>query len=109
MNDFKPSDFANLGQPMCSRAWGKSELEWIALAYVQALAADGDTWKPLTKAQTMALLTDEQRRHTHGLLKDDFYDGWFQSVRDRITDSDGALSVGGFWNEFRLGQGKSGD
>lgn len=101
MTEFKPSDFANLGQPMCSR-WSKSEIEWIALAYVQALASDGDTWKSLTKAQTRALLTDEQRLHTHGLLKENCQDDWFQSVRDQITDSDGALGVGGFWNEHRL-------
>jgi len=45
---YPPSYFANRGQPCCSR-WGKSEIEWIALAYVQALANDGDTWKKLSR------------------------------------------------------------
>lgn len=99
--DIRPSDFANLGQPCCSR-WGKSEIEWIALAYAQALANDGDTWKRLSKKQTYALLTDEQKRDVHGMLTDDFYDHWFEAVRNQITDADGALGVGGFWNEYRL-------
>lgn len=106
MNTYKPSDFAKLGQPNCSR-WGKSEIEWIALAYVQALANDGDTWKKLTREQTKALLTDEQKRYTHGLLDHDFYQGWFDAVSNQITDAEGALGVRGFWNEWRLGQGKN--
>jgi hypothetical protein len=100
---FPPSRFASLGQPCCSR-WGKSEVEWIALAYVQALANDGDTWKRLTREQTYALLTDEQKRRVYGMLTDDFdpYKRWFESVADQITDSDGALGVHGFWNMHRL-------
>lgn len=98
--DMPPSFFASLGQPSCSR-WGKSEIEWIALAYVQALANDGDTWKRLSREQTYALLTDEQRAQVHGLLTDNFYDGWFQSVSDQITDSDGAFGVRGFWHRGR--------
>jgi hypothetical protein len=90
-----PSYFAKQGQPCCSR-WGKTEIELIALAYVQALANDGYTWKKLTREQTYTLLTDEQKRRLHGLL-DAFYEGWFQSVSNLITDSDGAFSVGGFW------------
>jgi len=96
-----PSCFVELGQPCCSR-WGKSEIEWIALAYVQALANDGDTWKRLTRAQTSALLTDEQRRHVHGLLDYDGYQHWFDAVADQITSAEGALGVHGFWNEYRL-------
>jgi hypothetical protein len=101
--DIRPSHFAQLGQPCCSR-WGKSEIEWIALAYVQALANDGDTWKRLSREQTYALLTDEQKRHVHGMLTDDFdvYERWFEAVRDQITDACGALGVRGFWNEHRL-------
>jgi hypothetical protein len=93
-----PSYFANLGQPCCSR-WGKSEIEWIALAYVQALASDGDTWKKLTKKQTYELLSDDQKARTHGLLTfdDELYDHWFALVSNQITDSDGARGVGGFW------------
>lgn len=101
--DLRPSHFVALGQPMCSR-WAKSEIEWIALAYVQALANDGDTWKRLTREQTYALLTDEQKRYLYGILTDDFepYVHWFDAVSDQITDADGALGVRGFWNEYRL-------
>lgn len=100
---FPPSRFANLGQPCCSR-WGKSEIEWIALAYVQALANDGDTWRRLSREQTYALLTDEQKRWTYGILTDAFepYERWFEAVANQITDSDGALGVRGFWNMHRL-------
>lgn len=107
MSTFKPSDFANLGSPSCSR-WGKSEIEWIALAYVQALANDGDEWKRLTREQTYALLTDEQKRHTHGMLRfdDEIDKRRFKAVADQITNAEGALGVGGFWNEYRLAQGK---
>lgn len=95
-----PSFFASLGQPMCSR-WAKSELEWIALAYVQALANDGDTWKRLSREQTYALLTDEQRNTVHGMLTGAFYEHWFQSIANQITGSDGAFGVGGFWHRGR--------
>jgi hypothetical protein len=107
MSDFKPSDFARLGNPSCSR-WGKSEIEWIALAYVQALANDGDTWKRLTREQAYELLTDEQKRRTCGMLShDDEKDKyWFDLVSNQITDSDGALGVRGFWNKHRLAQGE---
>ena len=100
---FPPSRFASLGQPCCSR-WGKSEIEWIALAYVQALANDGDTWKRLSRERTYELLTDEQKQHVYGMLTDDFepYTHWFDAVADQITDSDGALGVRGFWNMHRL-------
>lgn len=98
--DMPPSFFAQLGTPCCSR-WGKSELEWIALAYVRALANDGDTWKRLSREQTYALLTDEQKNAVHGMLTVEFYDDWFQSVRNQITDSDGAFGVGGFWHRGR--------
>lgn len=95
---FPPSYFANLGQPMCSR-WGKSEIERIALAYVQALAADGDTWKRLSRKQAYDLLSHEQRMHVHGMLTfdDALYERWFDAVSNQITDSDGAFGVRGFW------------
>lgn len=98
--DMPPSFFAQLGQPCCSR-WCKSEIEWIALAYVQALANDGDTWKRLSREQTYLLLSDKQKLHCRGMLDGDFYDDWFQSISKRITDSDGAFSVGGFWHRGR--------
>jgi hypothetical protein len=93
-----PSYFANLGQPCCSK-WGKSEIERIALAYVQALANDGDTWKKLTREQTNQLLTEEQKRHVHGMLEIDIdtYRWWFKLVSDQIVDSEGAFGVRGFW------------
>ena len=95
-----PSFFAQLGTPCCSR-WMKSELEWIALAYVQALANDGDIWKRLSRERTYELLTEAQKLRTCGMLTHNFYDDWFQSVSNRITDSDGAFSVGGFWHRGR--------
>jgi hypothetical protein len=103
VTDYKPSDFAALGNPSCSK-WGKSEFEWIALAYVQALANDGDTWKPLTREQTYNLLTDEQKRSTHNQLIYDGYQHRFDAIAEQITDSDGALGVGGFWSKHRLEQ-----
>ena len=99
---YKPSDFAKLGKPCCSR-WGKSEIEQLALAYVEALAAAGDTWRKLSKKETYDLLTDDQLRFVHFLLKDGYYDHWFEMIRDQISDSDGALGVRGFWNTCRLG------
>lgn len=98
--DMPPSFFAQLGQPSCSK-WCKSEIEWIALAYVQALANDGDTWKRLSREQTHALLTDRQKPHVCGMLEGDFYEHWFRSVSNQITDSDGAFGVGGFWHRGR--------
>lgn len=93
---YPPSYFASRGAPSSSK-WGKSEIEWIALAYVQALANDGDTWKSLTREQTRERLTAEQDRQVHGLLTGDYYQRWFDMVSDQITDSDGAFGVGGFW------------
>lgn len=98
---FKPSDFANLGQPCCS-IWGKSEIEWLALAYVQALAAGGDTWRKLSREETRDLLTDKQRRSVHFLLKDDYYKRWFDMVSEQISDADGAFGVRGFWHKGRF-------
>lgn len=93
-----PSYFAKLDLPCCSR-WGKTEIESIALAYVQALANDGDTWKKLTRKQTYDLLSKEQTRFVGTFLTSDFgvYEHWFKLVSNQITDSDGALGVGGFW------------
>jgi hypothetical protein len=93
-----PSYFANLGQPTCS-IWGKSELEWIALAYVQALANDGDVWKSLTREQTYNLPAEEQRGRVHCLLTFEYYDHWFLAVSSRLKDAEGAFSVRGFWRK----------
>lgn len=101
LQDIRPSHFVNLGQPCCSR-WGKSEIEWVTLAYVQALANDGDTWKRLSRERTYELLTDEQKRHVHGFLTDEYYERWFEMISRQITNAEGALGVGGFWNEYRL-------
>lgn len=102
VDQYPPSYFANLGQPMCSR-WSKSEPEWLALAYVQALAADGDTWKTLTRDQVFDLLTVEQRRTVHYALRsNDAIDiSRFERVRNFITDSNAAFAVGGFWSKQR--------
>lgn len=96
-----PSHFVAMGQPNCSR-WGKSEIEWLALAYVQALAKDGDTWKKLSRKQVYDLLTDEERQYVHNMLTMDFpaYQHWFDAVSDQITDAAGAFGVRGFWNEY---------
>ena len=101
ITEYKPSDFARLGQPMCS-CWGKSEIEWLALAYAQALAAGGDTWRKLSREEVSALITDEQRRLVHFSLKDDRYKRWFDMVSEQLSSSDGALGVRGFWNERRI-------
>lgn len=107
MSDYKPSEFAALGNPSCSR-WGKSEVEWIALGYVQALANDGDTWKRLTREQVLELLTPEQLQRVYEpQLTDDYYKFRFDAVADQITDSDGALGVGGFWNTMRLDKARA--
>lgn len=87
---------------MCSR-WGKSEIEWLALAYVQALVNDGDNWKKLTRERVLALLTDEQQQGgVYALLKFDYedcpYKYWFELVSEQITDAEGAFGVRGFWN-----------
>lgn len=95
-SNWKPSDFAAMGNPSCSR-WGKSEFEWIALAYVRALANDGDTWKTLTREQTYNLLTDEQKRDVHNQL-DEHYQHRFDAIAGQITGAIGALKVGGFWD-----------
>jgi hypothetical protein len=98
---FPPSYFAGLGSPSCSR-WGKSEFEWIALAYVQALANDGDTWKPLTREQTYSLLTDEQKNRTHSQLTYDGYQYRFDAVSRQIDSAEGAFGVGGYWSRPRV-------
>lgn len=97
---FPPSYFANLGQPLCS-IWGKTEIERLALAYVQALAKDGDKWKRLSRKQVYKLLSDEQKRFIHTMLtfNNDHYIHWFELVSDQITDSDGAFGVKGFWRK----------
>lgn len=104
MSEYKPSDFAKLGQPMCSR-WGKTEIESIAEAYVLALTVDGDTWKLLTKKQVRELLSEEQQGFAWHFLRDGEYDNWFDMVARQIDSSDGALGVRGFWNEHRLAHG----
>jgi hypothetical protein len=102
MNDIRPSAFVNMGQPMCFR-WGKSEIEWLALAYVQVLAKDGDTWKKLSRERVYELLSDKEKRFVHDMLTSDFdvYQHWFESVSNQITDAAGAFGVGGFWNEYQ--------
>ena len=100
MSDIPPSAFARMGEPCCSR-WGKSELEWLALAYVQALVKNGNTWKKLSREQVYSLLSDEEKTYVHSMLTDNFYKHWFELVRDQITDAEGAFGVGGFWNRYR--------
>lgn len=100
-NEYPPSAFAALGQPMCSK-WAKSEIEWLALAYVQALAAGGDTWRKLSKHEVYNLLTEEQRGDVYGMLSDEYYDRWFKLVQNQLSSSEGALEVRGFWSEHRI-------
>ena len=92
----RPSFFAKAGHPSCSR-WGKTEIEVIALAYVQALANNGDKWDRLTRQQVLDLLTKDQAMRAGSLLTHDYYQRWFDMVADQITDADGAFGVGGFW------------
>jgi hypothetical protein len=89
MSDKPPSYFAALGQPCCS-CWGKSENEWIAEAYVRALAKDGDVWKRLTREQVFALLTPDEMGSAYQLLKFDWHQGYFDMVADTLVDADGA-------------------
>ena len=42
-SELKPSYFAELGIPRCS-CFRKSELEWLSLDYIKALALSGDSW-----------------------------------------------------------------
>lgn len=95
---FPPSYFANLGKPMCSR-WGKSELENIALAYVRALAKAGDRWKKLSRKRVLELLSDDELLFVGGILEDDFYEPWFNTIADRVRSASGAFSVGGSWRQ----------
>lgn len=96
--DVPPSYFAGCGRPLCS-IWGKTEIECIALAYVQALAKGGDTWRRLTREQVYELLSDDLAKdhYVGSFLTSDFdvYKRWFESVADQVTDSDGAFGVGG--------------
>lgn len=108
MSEYKPSDFARLGQPCCSR-WGKCEIEELALAYMKALAADGDEWKPLSKKRVRELLPGDEQGFARFFLADGEYDNWFAAVRRQLADSDSALGVRGFWNEHRLALGKTGE
>jgi hypothetical protein len=55
----------------------------------------------LTREQTHNLLTEEQQRDVHGQLTEG-YQYRFDAVADQITDSDGALGVGGFWSNHRI-------
>lgn len=98
--DKPPSFFAQLGQPCMSR-WSYHEIERVCLAYVQALANDGDAWKSISREQAYELLTEKQKILFHSVLAFDHYDRAFQTVRETITSSDGAFSVGGFWNRSR--------
>lgn len=59
MQNYKPSDFAKLGQPYCS-IWGKTEIEILAWSYIAALANGGDIWgKKFTPQEAYNLLTQE--------------------------------------------------
>lgn len=93
--DPPPSYFANLGSPNCSM-WGKAEIEWLALAYVQALAANGDTWKKLSRKEVLQLLSDDQawgRVQSILTLDIDRYIEWFEIVSEQLTSAQGAQEV----------------
>lgn len=94
-----PSHFAALGAPTCSR-WGKLEIELLALAYVQALAASGDEWRRIpSRAAVFDLLSKSQRSEVHPYLTSslDRLDQWFAMVADQLTGPDGAMAVGLRW------------
>ncbi len=87
-----PSHFAALGPPSCSM-WGKAEVEWLAHDYVQALARDGDIWKPLTREQVAPLVPRDKRSSYGSVLSDDYYLPRFNMVRDQLSSAAGASAV----------------
>ena len=98
LEELKPQDFASMGLP-CSSCWGKVELEWIALAYVSALAAAGNEWRTLGRKQVYPLLCAELQERVYTYFHMDFepYQRWFEVVRRKIGSAQGAADVGGFW------------
>lgn len=96
-----PSAFAALGNPSCS-CWGKSEIEWVAHAYVRALQLTGDTWRRMTREEVYAAIPTDEYCPARSLLERDWYQHWFDAVAERITDEEGAWSVGGFWSPHRM-------
>lgn len=70
--------------------WGKSEIEWMAHDYVSALAANGDSWEPITPEQVLALAP---RPHYAGLWKSDHYSHWVEMVIRQLRDAEGAAEV----------------
>ncbi len=66
----KPSEFLTLGFPTCS-IFGETWHEISAMAYINALAALGDTWKHLTPAECKsALKGTPQEGEYHSALMD---------------------------------------
>lgn len=99
-----PSYFARAGIPACSM-WGKTEIEELALAYVTAMARDGDTWHPITDTRAAELLThDEHRSLIVRLPLGDYprYRAWWDMIAAQLKDAAGAFEVGGLaWNRWR--------
>lgn len=93
-----PSYFASLGQPCCSRL-RKTEAECMALGYVQALAASGNTWRRLTRQEVYDLLTPTQRSDAY-VRHDDLFDALFARVADVLAaPADVSEAIGGFWSQ----------
>ena len=60
------------------------------MAYVLALAKDGDVWKRLTRERVFGLLTPEEIGPAYALLKFHYCQFWFDMVADTLIDSAGA-------------------
>lgn len=107
--ELKPSDFSNAGRPSCS-IWGKTEIEILAWCYVTTMARNGDEWKPVTAQQCLDSLTEQEM----SIMRSDLQriaegrgDGWWNAVVERVTDADGADSVGGFWRRYHVEKHKA--
>jgi hypothetical protein len=93
----KPSYFASRGVPTCSK-WGKSEIEWLAFAYVTGLARLGDTWQRITPERCISTLS----RQEANLFRIDaayelggLYADYWAMIADQLTSAEGAFDVGG--------------
>ena len=102
----RPSWFAAQGVPVCSK-WGKTEIEYLAWAYVAAQARDGDTWHEITPEKAYELLTEDERRIVGGFTWEGtlhhVYLDWWAAIGRQLRDTDGAFEVAGLaWTQQKF-------